>query len=314
VREVRCCVVLGAIVLAACAQPHVRVIPSSPPPATIRVSEGGVVRTVALEDYVAATILSEFDPPSGDERAIEKMFEVQAIISRTYAIAERGRHARDGFDLCSTTHCQLYEPSRLRSSRWAAVARQAATKTAGVVLTYDGTPVQALFHADCGGHTSSAAAVWGGTPVPYLTSAADGGAAGHSHGEWEFDARVTAVRDALNKDPRTAVGGTFDAIQVEERDSAGRAEKLILKGTRTVSVRGEVVREVLTKTFGGRSLRSTLFHVSRRGDHLVFAGKGFGHGVGLCQVGAFGRLQGGASPIAVLSHYFPGTRLAPVNN
>src|SRR5689334_10816549 len=77
----------------------------------VQVREGTalVVRDVAIEDYVAATILSEFEPPSGDERTIERMFEVQAIVSRSYAIAERGRHGREGFDLCSTSHCQVYE-------------------------------------------------------------------------------------------------------------------------------------------------------------------------------------------------------------
>lgn len=315
VRAVLGVAVPAAIVLAACARPQVRVTPPSPAGAamaTIRVSEGGVVRAMPIEDYVAATILSEFDPASGDERVVEKMFEVQAIISRTYAIAERGRHSRDGFDMCSTTHCQLYEPSRLRSSRWAATAREGARKTAGVVLTFNGAPAHALFHADCGGHTSSADAVWGGTALAYLTSQADVGPARHHHTDWEFDARAAAIRDALNADGRTAIGGTFDGIDVAQRDRAGRAETLILKGTRTVSVRGEVVREVLTRSFGSKSIRSTLFAVRRHGDYLVFAGRGFGHGVGLCQAGALSRLQAGASPMAVLAHYFPGTTAAPI--
>jgi stage II sporulation protein D len=310
VREVRCSVVLGAILFGACAQPQVRVTPPAIAIPTIRVSEAGRVTTIPLEEYVAATILSEFDPPAGDEQSVEKMFEVQAIVSRTYAVAERGRHARDGFDLCSTSHCQLYEPARLRASQWARAARRAAEKTAGIILTYDGEPAHALFHADCGGHTSSAASVWGGTAVPYLTSEPDG-AGNHGHTEWTFEARMIAVRDALNGDARTAIGGTFDGMQIAQRDPAGRAEKLILKGTRSVTVRGEVVREVLTRSFGIKSLRSTLFQVARHGDRLVFAGKGFGHGVGLCQAGALSRLRAGASPAAVLAHYFPGTVTSP---
>jgi stage II sporulation protein D (peptidoglycan lytic transglycosylase) len=310
-RSVLWSVVLGAVLLGACAQPQIRVPTAPTVVPTIRVSEAGVVRRVPLEEYVAATILSEFDPPAGDEQIVEKMFEVQAIVSRTYALAGRGRHAREGFDLCSTSHCQLYEPSRLRSSRWASAARRAAEKTAGVILTYDGQPARALFHADCGGHTSSAASVWGGTAVPYLTSEADG-ARSHSHTDWTFDARMSAVRDALNGDSRTAIGGTFDGIQIAQRDAAGRAERVTLKGTRTVTVRGEVVRDVLTRSFGVKSLRSTLFHVARHGDRLVFTGRGFGHGVGLCQTGAFARLEAGASPAALLAHYFPGTVPGPM--
>ena len=94
------------------------------------------------------------------------MFEVQAIVARTYAAAHRGRHARDGFDLCSTTHCQLYEPGRLVTSRWADAARGAGGRTAGLLVLYEGLPADAVFHADCGGWTSAAADVWGGAGHP----------------------------------------------------------------------------------------------------------------------------------------------------
>ena len=66
---------------------------------------------MALEDYVRAAILSEFAPPAGDPGDIERMLEVQAIIARTYAASHLGRHQREGFDLCATTHCQLYQPA-----------------------------------------------------------------------------------------------------------------------------------------------------------------------------------------------------------
>src|SRR5689334_12379728 len=76
---------------------------------TIRVEaiEHGVavVRDVPLEDYVAASALSEFAPAAGEPAAVEAMFEVQAIIARTYAMSHRGRHAAAGFDLCARTHC-----------------------------------------------------------------------------------------------------------------------------------------------------------------------------------------------------------------
>ena len=71
------------------------------------------VRDLPLEDYVAGAALSEAAPGAAGARAAEAMFEVQAIVARTYAEAHRGRHAREGFDLCSTTHCQIYEPARL---------------------------------------------------------------------------------------------------------------------------------------------------------------------------------------------------------
>jgi stage II sporulation protein D len=282
-------------------------------PKTIRVQvrEGTalVVRQVAFEDYVAAAALSEIHPDGNGEGTAERMFEVQTVIARTYAASNRGRHAKDGFDLCSTTHCQLYEPSRLRTSRWAAVAQAAVRRTAGEVLWFAERPARAVFHADCGGHTSSATAVWGGVAPAYLSGAADKGPAGNAHSDWTFETRASSLLAALNADPRTAVGPKLDRIEIAARDSSGRAEKILLRGTRTFLVRGEVFREVATRALGVKTLRSTLFNVKKSGDRFVFSGKGFGHGVGLCQAGALARLKAGESPEHVLEHYFPGTSL-----
>lgn len=283
-----------------------------PPTVRVQVREGGspIVLAVPIEEYVAATVLSEVDPPTSDEKVLERMYEVQAVISRTYAITHRGRHARDGFDLCSTTHCQLYEPARLRSSKWAALAREGASRTKGRVLWFDDSPARVLYHADCGGHTSSAHDVWGGEAPPYLSGVRDTGSA-VKHIEWDFEVRTSALRDALNADPRTTIGRVLEAIEIAERDAAGRAEQVALRGTRSVTVRGEVFREVVGRAFGAKSVRSTLFSVTRSGNAFNFTGRGFGHGVGLCQAGAFARLQAGSTPEKVLTHYFPGTSLIP---
>jgi stage II sporulation protein D len=276
----------------------------------VQVHEGGnlVVRQVPLEEYVEATVLSEVSPDPSDERAAERMFEVQAIIARTYAVANVGRHQKDGFDLCSTTHCQLYEPGRLRTSRWAALAHEAVQKTAGELLWFGAAPANALFHADCGGHTSAASAVWGGPGASYLVGETDALPAHHL--TWTFDTRAAVLRDALNEDQRTAVGARLDRVEISGRDAAGRAEMITLHGTRTFLVRGEVFREVVTRMLGVKSIRSTLFSVTRTGDRFAFSGKGYGHGVGLCQAGAMARIRAGASVQAVLAHYFPGTRIS----
>jgi stage II sporulation protein D len=293
--------------------PSGRITGRTAAPKTLRVQvrEGAalVVREVALEDYAATAALSEIHPDLTDEGVAERMFEVQTVIARTYAVSNRGRHAKDGFDLCATTHCQLYEPARLRTSRWAAVARAAVQRTSGKILWFAEGPARAVFHADCGGHTSSAAAVWGGVAPSYLSGATDHGPAEHAHADWTFETRTPTLRTALNADARTAVGARLDRIEIAGRDRAGRAETILLRGTRTFVVRGEVFREVLTRALGVKTLRSTLFSVKKSREVFVFSGKGFGHGVGLCQTGALARLGAGASPDQVLAHYFPGTSL-----
>ena len=320
--------VVGAIAVTACVSGPVRIgMPGSPSvpqrPATIRVQvrDGTalVVRDVPLEEYVAAAALSEVHPDVTDAAVAERIFEVQAVLARTYALANRGRHARDGFDLCSTTHCQLYEPARLRTSRWASSAREAGRLTAGELIWFDGAPARAVFHADCGGHTSDASAVWGGVALPYLTAERDGGPADRAHAGWTFETPASSLRAALNADPRTAVGARLDRIEVAGRDASGRAEQIVLRGTRTFVVRGEVFRDAVTRALGVTSLRSTLFTVKKTRaasakatapeEGFVFSGKGFGHGVGLCQSGAIARIRAGARVDDVLAHYFPGTTL-----
>jgi stage II sporulation protein D len=80
----------------------------------------------------------------------------------------------------------------------------------------------------------------------------------------------------------------------------GRVERIL---------KGEEFRTVLSQRFGPRAVRSTLFEIRREGDAFVFEGRGFGHGVGLCQAGALARLQAGAKPADVLRRYYPGTSL-----
>jgi stage II sporulation protein D len=317
-KTVRVLMMLSLTALAACGPGPVRVtmpgavaVSKTQVPATVRVQvlegTGLVVREVPLEQYVETTALSEVHPDVADEAIAERLFEVQAILARTYAVANAGRHAKDGFDLCATTHCQLYEPARLTTSRWAAAAHEAARRTSGVLLWFGDRPAHAVFHADCGGHTSDAAAVWGGAPLPYLVGAPD--ACPTSHSEWSFETRTSTLRTALNADQRTAVGQTLEGVEIAGRDGAGRAELITLHGSRTFVVRGEVFRDALTRAFGAKSLKSTLFSVKRVGDRFLFSGRGFGHGVGLCQAGALARIRAGASARDALLHYFPGTSL-----
>jgi stage II sporulation protein D len=301
---------------ASCSAPATRAtLPSARPsaPATIRVGvkDGNriTIRKVPLETYVQAAILSEFAPPGGDADIVERMLEVQAVIGRTYAIAHFGRHESEGFDVCATTHCQLFEPSRLTTSRWAAQSADAVHRTTATVLWFGSGPAEALFHADCGGRTSRADDIWRGMGRPYLISVVDDGPAENAHAVWRYEAADAAVAAALNKDPRTRVGARLNGIQVLERDAAGRAEQVALHGSQERIVRGEDLRDVLSQTFGGRSIKSTWFTVQHAGGAFIFEGKGFGHGVGLCQAGALARIRAGAKLPAVLEVYFPGTRL-----
>ena len=138
---------------------------------------------------------------------------VQAVIARTYAVAHLGRHRQQGFDVCDATHCQLYDPARIKTSRFTAVAREAVRETSREVLMYASRPAEALFHADCGGSTTSADAVWGGRALPYLKASPDQQPS-LSHRTWRFAVPFTKLREALNRDTRSRVGTRLDRIEI----------------------------------------------------------------------------------------------------
>ena len=296
---------------AGCVNPRTPAPETFAAPDVVRVRTDGRIRSVPLEDYVLGSSLSELTPVGADPSAVSRIYEVQAVLARTYAVAHLGRHQDEGFDLCDSTHCQLYQPGRIKTSRFAEDARRAIERTRGVVLMYSKLPAETLYHSDCGGHTASADAVWGGAHVPYLTGAPD-----HvptvTHRVWTFDAPAERVRVVLNSDARSTVGRRLDRIVVTSRDDSGRAREVQIRGEKTRTLRGEDLRAILNGEFGFRAIMSTKIAVERRGGAFRFTGTGFGHGVGLCQTGAAARAARGESVANILSAYYPGAALSRV--
>lgn len=298
----------GALLLvAACQAPQFPESSIVRLPESVMVRTGGRIETVPLEDYVLASALAEVSPVDQPASAVERILEVQAVLARTYAAGHIGKHRTEGFDLCDTTHCQLYDPNRLRVSRFASQARDAVRRTAGLVLTYQGRLAEGLYHADCGGYTASAVDVWGGS-VPYLIGAPDD-LPQNVHRQWRIAVPLEQLRTALNASPRSEVGRTLDRIDMVEQDCGGHANRVAVLGEHTHELRGEEFRTIVNRALGPRAIQSTLFTVSRSRTDVVFSGAGFGHGVGLCQVGAAERAKRGDSLQAIVSHYFPGVTL-----
>jgi stage II sporulation protein D len=179
--------------------------------------------------------------------------------------------------------------------------------TRGQVLAYGQRPAEALFHADCGGHTAAAEVIWGGR-VPYLVGAVDAVPA-ETHRTWQFTLTRAQLVSALNASATTAVGADLRAMRIASRDVSGRAATLELTGDGVRTVRGEQLRAAINQRHGAMAIRSTKFSLSLVGDAYRFDGTGWGHGVGLCQVGAMARIRRGDEVPAVLSAYYPGARL-----
>jgi stage II sporulation protein D len=259
-----------------------------------------------------------------DPLLARRVLELQAIAARTFAVANLGRHARDGYDLCDGTHCQLFRAIGPATARQAASA--AAEATRGEVIVADGATIEAVFHADCGGHTSAAELVWG-EPRTYLQPVADPACARPSATGWTWRVGRSDLQRALAG--TAGLPSRIDDIEITSRDVAGRVTMIALRSARShstrapgsvrsgsedaTSLKGTVFRAAMLRTFGATSLRSTLFTVTRRGDEFTFAGRGNGHGVGLCQAGARQRIAAGQSPEEVIRHYYRGARVRRVS-
>jgi stage II sporulation protein D len=278
-------------------------------PGQILVRSKGRIVAVPLEDYTLGSILSEVSPIGESPATAARVFEVQAVVARSYAVAELGRHRSEGFDLCDSTHCQLYDPTRIRSSAFADLARAAVRATAGRVMTYRGRVAETFFHADCGGSTAAADDVWGGDPIPYLVAAPDV-IAPAKHRAWTSTISVADLTRALDADPQATVGRRVDSLDVRTRDASGRAKEIVIRGDTPLVLTGDEFRAVINRALGDRTLDSAKFTVVRDGSRYTFTGTGLGHGVGLCQLGAAARARRGDTLEAILGEYFPGAVLS----
>jgi stage II sporulation protein D len=218
------------------------------------------------------------------------------------------RHAAQGYDLCSNTHCQQFLSTQRARIREA--LRVAVNETSGQVLRDErGDLVDAYFHAACGGMTANMETLWGAPAPVYLKGVRDQYCAGGPHRNWTD--RITADRllHGLRKDRRSNVGRTLEDVTVSKRDATGRAEKVVLEGERRRELRGWDFKLIVGRALGWNLIKSTRFDVRRIGTTFVFRGSGFGHGLGLCQEGAHAMAEQAADFRRILSFYFPRTRI-----
>lgn len=254
-----------------------------------------------LEDYVRQVVSSEASVEDEPEA-----LKALAIAARTYALKNLGRHKEQGYDFCSTTHCQRFESTEVRPALAAAVK-----ETAGLVLRDDRDQiVDSYFSASCGGMTANAKTLWGAAAPDYLRGVRDSYCNSGSHYRWTDVIAPERLSMALRNDPRTDVGQTIHKLSVARYDRTGRAELVSIGGNRQRLINGWEFKLIVGRTLGWNHLKSSRFTVSRSGSQFVFRGGGFGHGLGLCQEGSHAMAQRGHSFQQILAHYFPGTRLS----
>ena len=254
--------------------------------------------------------------------------EAQAIAARTELLQKIGRrNLTDPFLLCSTQQCQVYAGAGKEDPR----TTRAVEATRGIVMLRDGGGmVDVRYSASCGGHTEDNDKIWGGEADPSLRGRSDDpkaqmtrvtddnlaafldggkdawcskGKLGKGRFRWTEKIRADDLTARVSVDYPEV--GRIKALVPKQRGVSGRIGVLTIKGDKkSVDITGDLrIRRLL----GG--LKSTLFEVTRDGDSFVFRGAGFGHGVGMCQMGAMGMASAGKSHDKILGHYYRGTHL-----
>lgn len=265
----------------------------------LRHKGGGLtaVNIVPVDDYLRSVVPEEM-PVDWPAEAIK----AQSVAARSFALASRGRHAGEGYDLCTTTHCQLYTGTAAEKS-----ASNAAIKaTRGEVLTYGGKPIEALFHTDSGGMTENSEDVWG-SHVSYLRAAKD---TPTKTMPWtktisrvDLERKLAAKGHDIGKVRSLALSPLAIGRAAKDRTASGRVKTMTVKGTKsTATLSGTTWRSLL-------GLKSTLFDAKLAKDTVTFTGYGSGHGLGISQWGAERMAARGASYAEILHHYYTGTTL-----
>ena len=255
------------------------------------------IKTIKIEEYLRGVLPKEMSPSFNEEA-----LKAQAVAARTFALKNRKRHQAEGYDLCNTTHCQVYNGISDAHER----TDKAIDDTFGEVLFYNDKLIEASFHTDSGGMTENAVDVWG-TDFPYLRAATE---VQTKTMPWTVKISLKDFSKKLADNKKNV--GNVELVQVtnleigkltEDRSTSGRVQELTILGSASqVKLTGTEMRSMF-------ALKSTMFDIVISGDEVVIKGYGWGHGIGLSQYGAQAFAEKGHTYEDILVHYYKGTTL-----
>lgn len=253
-----------------------------------------VVNELGLEDYVIGVLVGEV-PRDWPIEALK----AQAIAARTFALKKREEARADHrpWDLENHALFQVYKGSGDACENM----RNAVSSCKGKVLTWGGKLINAFYHSNCGGQTCRASDVWG-TDLPYLQSVECRYCESGPHYRWSTIVSTMDVSRKL-REAHIWIGDVAQILPLEEDDS-GRVSKVALVDTE--GHRKEMKGNVFRNALGADVLRCTRLRVELQSEGFQFHGRGWGHGVGMCQEGACGMAQAGFRASEILRKYYPG--------
>lgn len=275
------------------------------------------VNCIGMEDYLMSVISSEMKSSASIE-----LLKAHAVISRSWLKARLKDHkaGHEHFDVCADDHCQRYQG--LTMAVGDDVCR-AIDRTWGQVLEYGGDICDTRYSKCCGGRTELFSTCWEDVDLPYLQSVEDpfcdcenSSILSQVLNDYDLhtadfhDWTVQYTTDELSELVRTRTGidfGTIVALEAVERGPSGRIKYLRITGT----LREEVIGKELAirKALSSSHLKSSAFEIEKNPDGFVLKGRGWGHGVGLCQIGAAAMAAQGYDYRQILSHYYVGAEI-----
>lgn len=273
------------------------------------------VNIINMEDYLKGVVGHEMYPSYNIEA-----LKAQAIAARTYALYNIGKHSGSGYDICDTTHCQVFYGLDT-DNNYASYAnvRKAVDETAGQILTYQGKLAPTYYSASNGGYTEATENVWTSS-IAYLTARKDE-YDGRENVQWSYRISLQNIEYILKKKGIIAQTDKFVSLDINHIDnySSGRVSKIgifykdslgtlqSLDITNKTAAAYGTPRTFLnysdsTVSFSLKSALYTVTYDSAKGEY-VFSGKGNGHGVGLSQIGANNRANAGQNYRQILNFY-----------
>jgi len=251
-----------------------------------------VLDITSVENYLPGVVRAE-----AGRKGPAEYFKTQAVVARTYPWRNVSRHELDGFNLCDDTHCQVY-PGIIEDSLIISACRSTSGK---VIIGADSLLIASAFHGNCGGETASASDVWVAS-YPYLVSVHDPWCSYSASSKWEKSIPVSQWNDFLRS--KEVTPGKEGSMYAPADAIPSRIPDYTVTG-RNIS------REDIRQYFG---LRSAYFLLIRGNDSITVKGRGYGHGVGLCQDGAKAMASKLKTYIEITAFYYPGTFITDMKN
>lgn len=270
-----------------------------------------IINVVNIEDYVKGVLAKEM--PVGKNGENFEALKALAVCVRTYA-AQKIKDGKIYFDLYSDTRDQVYGGVDAESP----LSNKAADETKNLILKFNGSQALIFYHSTCGGFTESSQNVFTKENIPYLTSIEDGSEPYckiSPRFEWtETYSNEFLISRLKNYSIIDDVNYRLEDISIISRFNSGRVNEMEIiivdenNEKKSITIKGNEIRSVLRTADSKNILWSTLFDLSFKSNSVVIRGKGFGHGVGLCQWGAIALSRKGWNYEYILNHYYPGTK------